>query len=87
MPLSSYEPTALDTSPGIDQPDAYDFALGIWDTKIELSLIATIIGYPRFWLKRWRVRRLKRKWLPNFPQTLACPACLTVLPRKDGVYQ
>lgn len=87
VPLSSYEPTALDTSPGIDQPDAYDFALGIWDEKVELSLIATIIGYPLFWLKRWQVKRLKQKWLPNFPQTLVCPACLTVLPRKGGARQ
>ena len=84
--LSSYEPTLLDTTPGIHQPDARDFALDIWwEEKIMLSLIATIIGYPRFWLKRWRVKRLKQKWLPKFPQTLVCPAYLTVLPRKGEV--
>ncbi len=81
--LSSYEPTLLDTSPEKDEFDAPDLAL--WDIKIVLWLINAAIDYPLFWLKRWRVKRLKQKWLPNFPKTLVCPACLTVLPRKGEV--
>jgi len=83
MSISSCEPTAFDTGLKKDKFDASDPAF--WDIKIVLRLINATIDYPLFWLRRWRVKRLKRKWLPNFPQTLVCPACLTVLPRKGKV--
>ena len=80
--LAKYEPTPLDTVPGIDSPDATDLAIGIAEEKFAFSVIANIVGYFRFLVKRWRVERLKSKWLGKFPNTLVCPSCLTVLPRK-----
>ncbi|MFN3420976.1 MAG: hypothetical protein ACK40X_04535 [Armatimonadota bacterium] len=82
VPLSSYEPTPLDTMPGVDMPDFHDFAMGIADEKLGLSLVLNLIGYLRFRFKQWRVGKLKRKWLAKFPQTLVCPLCLTVFPRR-----
>ncbi len=84
VPLLSYEPTPLDTTPGVDIPDWQDFAVGIAEEKFGLSLLLNIIGYFRFQLKRRRVEKLKRKWLDKFPQTLVCPKCLTVLPQKES---
>lgn len=80
--LAKYEPTPLDTMPGVDSPDATDFAIGIAEEKVAFSLIVNLIGYFRFLVKRKRVARLKRKWLNEFPNTLICPSCLTLLPRK-----
>lgn len=82
VPLVKYEPTPLDTMPGVDSPDATDFAIGIAEEKVAFSLIANLIGYFRFLVKQRRVARLKRKWLDKFPNTLVCPSCLTVLPQK-----
>lgn len=85
VPLSHYEPTPLDTVPGLSAPDAHDFAVGVAEERLLLllSLLLNIVGYFRFLIKRWRVARLKRKWLNKFPQTLVCPLCLTVCPKRE----
>ncbi len=83
VPLATYEPTPLDTMAGVGDIDAHDILVyRWWEIKLAWQVLTNLWGYFVWHWKCWRVRRLKKHWLPSFPETLICANCLTVLPRR-----
>ncbi len=88
VPLATYEPTPLETMPGIeaDASDTVLLLLGVSSIRhVWQALTDLLLNLWGYFIWRWkcrRVHRLKKRWLPSFPQTLICANCLTVLPRR-----
>ena len=79
-PLNGFENLTRKEVPSVEMGDLIDYWFWEWLMAI-VDVVRNLLRFGSYFYRKWKVKRLSKTLIPQYPNSLICPECLFVIKR------